>query len=350
MTATPQPTPSRTKKTRPAADFIHVGLPKCGSTYLQYLWGRDATYTRKNPSGLVKLCRDLALSGSSQHIDLGPIDPIEGETRVISSEGFTWGWINQPEQQAAIGQLQETAARVLGNAQLADKVLIIIRDPVDWLRACHEQTLKEGGCESYADFLSSQRRLCETVLDLHHLLAVFADHFAEVVVLSADEMKETPQDFWTKYSDSLSVAAPALPSEDDDAVQHNANRRLGKRALLLARLNSLGQTLSGAFQSLDGYYATAKTKEIEQLKPTATVLWKWYHRRLVEFASDEALAPLAGQFDLDDDSSFQQVFVDPDLHRWIETRYLQPLESVATIPPALLARYRRSLAEALRET
>lgn len=350
MTAIPQPTPSQSRKTRPAADFIHVGLPKCGSTYLQYLWGSDATYTRKNPSGLVKLCRDLALSGSSQHIDLGPIDPIEGETRVISSEGFTWGWLNQPEQQAAIGPLQETAARVMGDATLADKVLIVVRDPVDWLRACHEQTLKEGGCESYADFLRSQRRLCESVLDLRHLLAVFEERFAEVVVLSADEMKETPLDFWAKYSESLSVAAPDLLSQSDDGLQHNANRRLGKRALLLARLNSLGQTLSGAFQSLDGYYATAKTKEIEQLKPTATVLWKWYHRRLVEFASDEALAPLAEQLDLDDDGSFQRVFVDPDLLHWIETRYLQPLERLATIPPALLARYRSSLAAALRET
>lgn len=343
MTAVAKPTP-----VSHPADFIHIGLPKCASTYLQLLWGRDQSYTRKNPSGLVKLCRDLALSGSRQRVDLGPIDPLAGENRVISSEGFSWCGLNAPEQQGAIAALQETAARVLGEARLADKVLVVVRDPVDWLRACHEQSLKEGGCDGYADFLKSQRRLCEGVLDLRHLLDAFGAHFDEVVVLSADQMKEAPQDFWATYSARLQVAAPALPDERDDTLQYNSNRRLGERALLLARLNRLGQTLGAAYAGLAGYYATALPKEIEQLKPTATVLWKWYHRRLVEYASDEALAPLAEQFDLSDDGTFQQVFVDAELHRRIEERYLQPLEGIATIPPALTARYRTSLDAALR--
>jgi hypothetical protein len=76
---------------------------------------------------------------------------------------------------------------------------------------------------------------------------------------------------------------------------------------------------------------------------------KWLNRQLTEFASDEALEAIGAQLHLDDDS-FQEVFVDGALCRWIEEHYLDPLEDIETIPPALLARYRQSLAGALRQT
>lgn len=283
--------------TKPAA-FIHAGLGKCGSSFLQQVWSRDPAYVTANLGAAGQAARQLAVRGQSgtlPRLEHG-LKAISGQTLVASSEALSWSFVGRPARQHLLPELQRIAASLVGTCQLSDTVLFMVRNPVDWIRAAREQSLKEGGGVSGREFIDLHRGLVEHVLDLKQLQASFGAYFGRVAFLSADEMREAPDPFWAVYASALGVPAPARATLD--AVlgdEWRANRSLGPRQAWLARLNrqiSAIADLWAGMEGLPGPAAHARTQLIAQLRNGG----RWASRRLAEHASD---ATLEAVFDSD---------------------------------------------------
>lgn len=280
----------------PAA-FIHAGLGKCGSTFLQQVWSRDPAYATANLGSAGQAARQLAVRGQTGNLPRleHGLKAIAGQTLVASSEALSWSFVDRPARQHLLPELQRIAASLVGTCQLSDTVLFMVRNPVDWIRAAREQALKEGGGESGKEFIDLHRGLVEHVLDLEHLQASFGAHFERVVFLSADEMRDTPDAFWESYANALGAPVPARATLDavlgDD---RRSNRSLGPRQHWLSRLNRQTSAIAdlwAGMEGLPGPAAHARTQLIAQFCNGS----RWAARRLAEHASDASLEAVFDQ-------------------------------------------------------
>tara|TARA_R110002073_G_scaffold138984_1_gene288825 strand:+ start:572 stop:1771 length:1200 start_codon:yes stop_codon:yes gene_type:complete len=274
----------------PAA-FIHAGLGKCGSSFLQQVWSRDPACATVNLLAAGQAARRYAVAGHTgklPQLDHG-LKAVAGQTLIASSEALSWSFMDRPARQYLLPELQRMAASLAGNCALSDTVLFMVRNPVDWIRAAREQTLKEGGSETGSDFIRLHRGLVEHVLDLAGLQAIFGTFFKRVVFLSADEMRHEPEHFWSVYAEVLGVPAPAQSILDAVlADDRRANRSLGARQAWLARLNRQTRAIADLWAELEGLSgpaAHARTQFIAQFRNGG----RWAARRLAEHASDATL-------------------------------------------------------------
>ena len=91
---------------------------------------------------------------------------------------------------------------------LAEKVLIVIRNPIDWIRSAYSQSLKEGGSLSPDKYISDFRVSIEKNLDLRALVACWEQFEAEVVILPMELFKENEESFWIAYEGMLKMSRP----------------------------------------------------------------------------------------------------------------------------------------------
>ena len=314
----------------PAA-FVHFGLGKCASTFMQNVWSVDARYTAVSLNQAAQTARQLARRGQTGTVpDLGfSFRPKAGTSLVAYSEGFTWAYLRKPEDQARLPDLQRLSARMIGRAGITDTALFMVRNPIDWIRSAHEQTIREGGDLDGHAFIRRHRKLVEHVLDLAYIKEVFSAEFDRVVFLSADELRTNPGRFWPLYAKTLNVPAPGEASiqrvSGDDKY---SNRSLGPRLSLLARLNRHDRLLTEIWSGLSDapdYVA----KERDNVLPHYLNGGKWARRRVVEYASDNALQTLTTKIGIELEDNFTDIPIDDALRRHMETRFLDVLDTSA---------------------
>lgn len=328
------------------ARFIHVGLGKCASTYLQSVWGVDENYVSINSAPIVRALRERAEKSARDIIQIGAPAAQAGKTTILTSEGFSWGWINGTGGREAVRNLRQIAAASFARSNLSGQVFIMVRDPIDWLRALHEQSIKEGGHHSYKVYMGHKKALALATLDLVHLIQVHRDSGHKVVILSADELRQAPTRFWAKYTDALGAPPPSASAISQvEKREFSGNVSLKERLPYLASLNRHSVRLGACFDGLAKYPAIFGA-EYESLKPAATKSWIWINRRVAEFAQQSELKALIDS--PEDAATFQDVFVSEDMVRHIEERFILPLAAEATIDRALIDRYRQSLEQRRR--
>lgn len=329
--------------------FIHIGLPKCASTYLQSVWLRDPNYNALDLGGVVQLVRQFSadeIDGGGQFPAItGEVPTLDGHTNMASHEGFSWGYTNNPAKQHYIGRLHGVSAQMLGEAGLTDSILIMVRNPANWLRAMHEQTIKEGGSSDFATFREQQQQLILGPMNLAQMQREYGRFFDRVVFLSADQLRHQPDAFWSQYAEAFSVPVPAPEVLESAKDSFAANRSLGGAVYELAMMNRYSGTLFNTFSGLQGY-PEIFAQEYQGLRDVLDGRWLWHNRRIAEFATAEQLAALASQLNLDESGreAFLKVEIDASMAETIERIYLQPLEAGGTLSPELLAQYRTDLA------
>lgn len=321
--------------------FVHLGLGKCASTYLQNLWKFDDQYAMSIPVPLARaLCERAEMSISDPvKIDFPAVDA--RQTAVVSSEDLDFGWINGIEGDKATRNLRKLVSASLSASHLTDQILVMVRNPVDWLRSLHEQAIKEGGYLPYKAYIAAQKALALEILDLAFLLECHRGAGRKVVVLSADELRHSRATFWDKYSVSLGVPKPSAKVIDFvDNAEHGGNKSLKDRVPYLAKLNLHSARLGKCFTGLTEL-AAVHPNEHKNLSAMANQNLIWINRRIAEFASLSELKEVAG--DVEDEAEFQNVFVDAEMAGRIEKNFLACLEGEETIDPALVGQYRESL-------
>ncbi|MBE59198.1 MAG: hypothetical protein CMD66_07365 [Gammaproteobacteria bacterium] len=196
--------------------LIHIGLAKSMSTTLQMLWRNSDNYVEKNLKGITDKT-DSFFNEYRNDID-GLVAQLEGtplpfgfeandKLQVLSGEGLASSWLCQsPELSEHIPKRQKLLATMFG--PLADKILIIIRNPIDWIRSAYSQSLKEGGSLGPDEYISDFRVSIEKNLDLRALVAYWEQFEAEVVILPMELFKENEESFWIAYERMLKMSRP----------------------------------------------------------------------------------------------------------------------------------------------
>lgn len=196
--------------------LVHIGLAKSLSSTLQAHWQISDNYVAIDPNG-VTTKTDSFFDQHRENID-GLVAQLEGspppfsfepghKLQVLSGEGLASSWFcHMPELSEHIPKRQRLLATMFG--PLADKVLIIIRNPVDWIRSAHSQLLKEGGFLGLADYMQEFRVSIEKNLDLRALVTFWQQYDAEVVILPMELFKEDEDAFWIAYEGMLQMSRP----------------------------------------------------------------------------------------------------------------------------------------------
>ena len=200
--------------------LIHVGLAKSMSSTLQMLWTDSDNYETKNLKGITDKT-DSFFDEYRNDID-GMVAQLEGsplpfgfeatdKLQVLSGEGLASSWLcHSSELSEHIPKRQKLLANMFG--PLAEKVLIVIRNPIDWIRSAYSQSLKEGGSLSPDKYISDFRVSIEKNLDLRALVACWEQFEAEVVILPMELFKENEESFWIAYEGMLKMSRPESSS------------------------------------------------------------------------------------------------------------------------------------------
>ncbi len=331
-----------------AAKFIHFGLPKCGSTFLQSVWGEDAQYTAADLTQAANAARQFALKGQTSNLprmDLGLVAR-PGSVMVASSEGFGWAFMGRPAEQPRIADLHRIAAQLTGQARIAPVALFMVRNPLDWIRSTHEQIIKRGDYDNGAQYLAKHRSLIERVLDLRHIREVFSAQFERVVFLSADEMRTDPDRFWSRYEAELDAPRPG-PDVVAKVAQSDSysNVSLKDRMIPLARMNRILSNISQAWTGLDSPPPHV-AKEIEAFADRFNQARVWAARRVSEASSADALETMIGDAFSDMGDGFTDLPLDQALTAHLRTNFCDVLVGETSIPAALKAEYGAALEEA----
>ena len=126
----------------------------------------------------------------------------------MSGEGLASSWFSHmPDLSEHIPKRQKLLATMFG--PLADKVLIMVRNPIDWIRSAYAQSLKEGGFLSRDKYLDDFSVSIQKNLDLRALVAFWEQNEAEVVILPMELFKENEESFWISYESMLQMSRPS---------------------------------------------------------------------------------------------------------------------------------------------
>ena len=196
--------------------LIHIGLAKSMSSTLQMLWTDSDNYVEKNLKEITDKT-DSFFNEYRNDID-GLVAQLKGtplpfgfeandKLQVLSGEGLASSWLcHSPELSEHIPKRQKLLATMFG--PLADKILIVIRNPIDWIRSAYSQSLKEGGSLGPDKYISDFRVSIEKNLDLRALVTYWEQFEAEVVILPMELFKENEESFWIAYERMLKMSRP----------------------------------------------------------------------------------------------------------------------------------------------
>lgn len=266
-------------------DFIHVGFGKCMSTTLQSLWGASSNYGLHSPdavlSNINRAFVDHAPDVETTIARLSTLnfevqDRTRGDINVLSSEGLSFSFLANPDLGDYVLLRQAFLANVMGH--LSSRVLVLIRDPIDWVRSAHAQLVRQGDYLDIATFVRTHRSVILNNLNLGATLKYWTDADCEVVVLPMEQYQSAPADFWATYEQRLGVAAPDSHAVELDDLSANVTRydTLDIHRTLNAML-SLTQQVLGRGDFVD---KAECTKALDYAR-------QWATRRALTITNDE---------------------------------------------------------------
>ena len=331
-------------------DFIHIGMGKCASTYLQNVFNYEPEYNIIDLRSVVEEVHKNARHGADPqqfpniNINIDRSTIIEDKKYTIASdEDFTF--ISEPKHYECIKHLHGLSAHFLGKAQISPNILLMIRNPIEWLRAAHEQSIKGGKFGSYSDFYKKEKNYLKHSLDIKKIIQVYSIFF-KVITMAAENLREESDDFWKLFSELLNVTPPNKELLDQAQKNKNfSNSSLKDRSIKLAALNKFSAIKLGCLQALDDY----NTFMAEESK--LSILYceheRWSNRRMVEFASDEQLNNLTAQLYGIESKNFSHVYIDKEMKEHLLKHFIEPLEEITSVPDKLKKSYIRSIEEAV---
>ena len=333
-------------------NFIHIGLGKCASTYLQNVFNNSSDYNVVDLNGVVSAIHENARKshGPQQfpniNIDIdSSLNDKNKRITVASNEDFTF--FSDPCDYEFVKNLVGLSSHFLGKARISDKILLMIRNPIEWLRAAHEQSIKGGRFDSFGIFFKKEKNYLRNSLNLREILDAF-EMFFEIITLASEDLRVKPDKFWELYSQKLGVRKPEKELLNQILeVKYTSNSSLGERSIKLAILNKFSAYKLECLNAL-GEYNTFMQEESR-----ANILYceheRWSNRRMMEFASDESIEKLMSLLSEFDAENFSQICIDVEIKDHLLKNFLEPLKRIDTVSDNLLDDYHSSIMEATKE-
>lgn len=326
--------------------FLHIGLPKCGSTFLQRVWANQPDLAPVNLTEPLQAIRaELAIGGTGAHRTAHPVPPpppnADPASLCGSNEGFLHVYLNRPDAFDKITRYFRTVAEWVHTNRLTEDVVIVVRDPVAWLRSMHEQSVKEGGSEAASAFMASHDTFLRQHLDLATILEIWGGFGIRCHVLPLEHLREDEEGFFGRL-ESL-VGAPVPPAPIRQAVgklARSLNASMGERLIGLADLNRRARAVLDTIQASEAYNKDQPNEAA--LVPQMRVMQNFANRRFTEYADDATYWELVDK-DPAERERFLSFSVTADLAEHIRARFLEPLSGIEGFKGARLDSYAANL-------
>jgi hypothetical protein len=348
--------------------LLHVGLPRCASTYLQSILANASeklsTYNGYKYSNLHEFAfklRELVGKGippqkiaenTSLLRNFVHIPGQRTHSQIASSEGFFWGWLHEPDRHNEIPALIEASVKSLSRVLDCGYVLLVIRDPVRWMSSVHGHLIKEGRHGTFAEIYPLIENLFWHTLNLEHILALLQKHFNEVLILSQDELRQSPVEFWHKLF--MNTGIPAIPMslrEMGRMHQQSTNASDPERIQILEHMNRYYSRMLSIYASLNFTEPAPFPTGAEERKRffhKVSVSDYYAHRRIIEFATEDQINAIRDLLDIRERSDFSKVTLCDDMAAHLRDNFIKPLEEWQTIPAEYIEQYKRSIDAAVQ--
>lgn len=326
--------------------FLHIGLPKCGSTFLQRVWANQPDLAPVNLTEPLQAIRaELAIGGVGTQPKAHAVPPpppnADPATLCASNEGFLHVYLNRPDAFDKITRYFRTMAEWVHANGLTEDVVIVVRDPAAWLRSMHEQSVKEGGSESASEFMASHDAFLRQHLDLATILEIWGGLGIRCHVLPLESLREDEDGFFGQLESLVGAPVPAVPLRQ--AVGKRArslNASMGERLIGLADLNRRARAVLDTIQTSEAYKADQPNEAA--MVPQMRVMQNFANRRFTEYADDAPFWALIDKSPAERER-FLDFFVSADLAEHIRTRFLEPLAGIEGFKGARLDGYAANL-------
>lgn len=270
-----------------AFDFIHVGMGKCMSTTLQKIWADADNYQLVAATPLKTAVeekirkyqgRPQELENALSRLKINSNQPsgATGRARVnvLSCEGLTMSFLVERDLGGHIRR--KTSALASNLARHTNHVLMMIRNPLEWIISAHAQHVKEGGVLDLDEYVVEYEQVLSANTDLASIVSEWNEGGVPVTLLTVESYKRDPRQFWESYETRLGCSAPHSNEKHSGL---NVNKTRYDRLEINRRLNEIFAVVEASLTKSRGQDA-----EICQLLSKAK---KWGTRIGVEFARDE---------------------------------------------------------------
>ncbi len=305
-------------------DLIHVGMMKTGTTYMQTAWMDDEKYSISSQGSLSYLqeMRNFAVGkklnkeNMSVSFDLAPKPK---QKFILSNEGFSTAYLNEPEYQDKIPNFISQIALSLSGFNHSGNVLIVVRDPISWIRSIYNQSINQGSYGCAQDFVDNQKLLIKHSLDMKYIVSSYTKHFKNVVVLPFELFKKDKETFWKLVSEKFKI--PVVTTELN--IQ-NASFT-DEEIFLLSKLNHINNIVIKGVSNSTSYNNPQEKKIILE---NAVISNKWLYRRFIEHSDKEYIQEMKGTLGVEAiPSNYFDFTLGEDLLDSIESNYLNFLEN-----------------------
>lgn len=322
--------------------ILHIGMGKCLSTSLQNIWKNSSNYEFLSLTGMTTKLTEIIIT-HQDNIDLllAKIDKINvslpkfdgSEMQALSCEGgATWRPLD-PLVSDFIMLHQKAFARLFG--PYAGKVLLIVRNPHDWIISAHAQYIKEGGSANLNQYAISHKKVIMYNLNLKYIIECYEAYNCKVVLLPLELAKHSEEKFWSEYETRLGAARPNPCNFPNNPI--NANTTKYDTIRTHAHLNDTLNILEDI----------CRKNEFSNKKPTIAALEyvrKWGVRRALTFADDNALQSISRLLKLETHQDTLGLHFDNNFCENLEKNFLEILEDRFYFPyNDILDSYKKSV-------
>jgi len=325
--------------------FVHVGLGKCASTYLQSAWIQDARYVAVDSSAYAVSGRKFAaqekkIPAISQRLS---VNEMPGQYAMSSCESFLYGYDTDPKVATTMMRsLFDNSAQIISSIVDTQKILVVVRDPVAWVQSAFTQAIKQGGSETYAEFLDTYGTWIQRSLDLRKINELFGRRFDTVALMSSDDLRHRPDFFWGRYESIFDCPRPNEPKTIPLQQNESLSKENIKRLMVFNRFRKMFRQFfdaPGMYQKSSPILGNEYEGLLEKF-PQLNSDFNWIARRFFEFADEELLS------DADHLLGAADVFageVSRGICSTLRASFLEVLADVSSISDEAKSQYERSL-------
>jgi len=208
----------------PPVSLIHIGLPKTATTYLQTAWSLDPGVCLVQ-NGLLPLINDARQRGkelinTNFTPSAAPINfdsqPQHGQKLVFSNEALSSAYLNERASAAQIRTFQELAAARMKSTVAKSKILLVTRSPEKLILSIYNQAVKQGGTDTFRQFVRRERDFIEQALNIRELFNIWKPHYGSgnILILPMELLRDDEPRFYKEIEKFSGVPQPRVKAPD----------------------------------------------------------------------------------------------------------------------------------------
>lgn len=205
--------------------FLHIGLHKTGTKFLQYkvfkfLKNEDINY---NPILITQLIADL-IKAETEDVEY-IIDHIRKELKEIKKNGHEKLLISREIMSGDCFRMYPDYSWIQKRLKLAfpkAKILICLRNQIDWIRSCYRETINMYHYQTFKNYIDSDKndkfvkaKIWNLNFNnyLHSLKNIFGKN--NVYILFYEDLKKDKKNFLSKINNILQIKNTLIEGNEE---------------------------------------------------------------------------------------------------------------------------------------